>query len=188
VTQATRGADVVDELTTDHREATELLDRILTTSDPETRRDMADTVITELVRHSVAEEMYVYPVIEETFPDGKKVVEHDIEEHKELEQTMKKLEAIDVSSTEFDAELRRLETLLADHVRDEETEQFPELRSRVPQEELTELAGKVEAAKKLAPTRPHPGAPNSQLFHKLVGPGVGLVDRLRDKLTGRATR
>ena len=51
-----------------------------------------------------------------------------------------------------------------------------------------DLAGKVETAKKLAPTRPHPSAPNSELFHKLVGPGVGLVDRLRDKLTGRATR
>jgi hypothetical protein len=49
------------------------------------------------------------------------------------------------------------------------------------------MAGKVETAKKLAPTRPHPSAPNAELFHKLVGPGVGLVDRLRDKLTGRAT-
>jgi hypothetical protein len=28
-------------------------------------------------------------------------------------------------------------------------------------------------------------APNAELFHKMVGPGVGLVDRLRDKLTGR---
>jgi hypothetical protein len=73
-------------------------------------------------------------------------------------------------------------------VQDEETEQFPELRNRIPQQELIELAGKVETAKKLAPTRPHPGAPNNELFHKLVGPGVGLVDRLRDKLTGRATR
>jgi hypothetical protein len=25
------------------------------------------------------------------------------------------------------------------------------------------------------------------VFYKLVGPGVGLVDRLRDKLTGRST-
>jgi hypothetical protein len=73
-------------------------------------------------------------------------------------------------------------------VQDEETEQFPQLRQRVPREELVELAGKVETAKKLAPTRPHPAAPHSEVFHKVVGPGVGLVDRLRDKLTGRATR
>jgi hypothetical protein len=49
------------------------------------------------------------------------------------------------------------------------------------------MAAKVETAKKIAPTRPHPLAPNNQVFHKLVGPGVGLVDRLRDKLTGRST-
>jgi hypothetical protein len=68
-----------------------------------------------------------------------------------------------------------------------ETEQFPELRRHIPREELVELAGKVETAKKLAPTRPHPAAPNAKLFHQVVGPGVGFVDRLRDKLSGRTT-
>jgi hypothetical protein len=103
--------------------------------------------------------MYVYPAMRKHLPDGEKSVEHDIEEHKELEQAMKQLEAVDVSSTEFDTALRRLETLLADHVQDEETGQFPELRSRIPQDELIELAGKVEATKNwhppgLTPVRP----------------------------------
>ena len=92
MTEASSTTDVVDELTTDHREASALLDQILITSDPAARRDMADTVITELVRHAVAEEMYVYPAIRDTFPNGSEVVEHDIEEHKELERTMKELE------------------------------------------------------------------------------------------------
>jgi hypothetical protein len=52
---------------------------------------------------------------------------------------------------------------------------------------LVELGEKVQTAKKLAPTRPHPSAPHSELFHKTLGPGVGLIDRLRDKLTGRHT-
>ena len=188
MTSSQTGGDVIDILISDHRDATALIGNIWSVTDPMVRRDLTDTVISELVRHAVAEEMYVYPAMRKHLPDGEKAVEHDIEEHKELEVTMKQLEAVDVSSPEFDTALRKLETLLADHVQDEETEQFPELRRRIPQEELTELAGKVETAKKLAPTRPHPGAPNSELFHKLVGPGVGLVDRLRDKLTGRATR
>ena len=179
--------DVIDVLTSDHRDVTALIGEIWSVTDPMIRRDLTDTAISELVRHAVAEEMYVYPAMRKYLPDGEKAVEHDIEEHKELERAMKQLEAADVSSAEFDAALRQLETLLADHVRDEESQQFPELRRSVSHEELRELAGKVETAKKLAPTRPHPGAPNSELFHKLVGPGVGLVDRLRDKLTGRAT-
>jgi hemerythrin superfamily protein len=182
------GNDVVDVLTADHRDVTALIQEIWTVKDPMIRRDLTDTAISELVRHAVAEEMYVYPAMKKYLDDGEKAVEHDVSEHQELEEAMKTLESVDVSSAEFDTNLRHLESVLADHVQDEETEQFPELRRKVPAEELVELAGKVETAKKLAPTRPHPGAPNNELFHKLAGPGVGLVDRLRDKLTGRATK
>jgi hemerythrin-like domain-containing protein len=179
--------DVVDILTTDHHEVLDLLQQIKITTDTEERRDLANTVISELVRHSVAEEMYVYPAMKKHLPDGDDAVDHDVEEHKELEQTMKKLESVDAHSSEFAQLLEELENTLRDHVSDEENEQFPQLRAQVPREELIEIGGKVENAKKLAPTRPHPLAPNNQVFHKLVGPGVGMVDRLRDKLTGRAS-
>jgi hypothetical protein len=53
------------------------------------------TVISELVRHSVAEEMYVYPAMKKYLPDGDEAVDHDVEEHTELERTMKKLESVD---------------------------------------------------------------------------------------------
>jgi len=183
----TRGEDVVDILTTDHREAMALIAQIRSAPDGATRRDLADQLISELVRHSVAEEMYVYPAMKQHLPDGEAAVEHDVAEHKELERTMKELEAVDAADPRFDALVTQLETILVDHVSDEEDEQFPKLRAAVPREELVQIGQKVQTAKKLAPTRPHPGAPNAELFHKVVGPGVGLVDRLRDKLTGRST-
>jgi hemerythrin superfamily protein len=179
--------DVVDLLTVDHGEVTALIADIWATQDATLRRDLTDTVIAELVRHSVAEEMYVYPAMRQYLPDGDAAVEHDTTEHKELEATMKQLESVDVQDVRFAELLRQLEAVLADHVADEEREQFPQLRALVPRAELVEIGQKVEAAKKLAPTRPHPAAPNNQLFHKLVGPGVGLVDRLRDRLSGRST-
>ncbi|WP_433305678.1 hemerythrin domain-containing protein [Actinoplanes sp. CA-030573] len=179
--------DVVDVLTADHREVTALIGEISTVRDPMVRRDLTDTAISELVRHAVAEEMYVYPAMRKHLPDGEKSVQHDIEEHKELERAMKELEDVDVNTPEFETALGRLTEILADHVQDEEADQFPELRQRIPREELVTMAGKVETAKKLAPTRPHPSAPNSELFHKLAGPGVGLVDRLKDMITGRVT-
>ncbi len=178
--------DVIDVLVTDHREALELVEQIRTSTDAEQRRDLTDSLISELVRHSVAEEMYVYPAMREHLPNGDEAAEHDTKEHKQLEATMKKLESADASGTEFAGHLAELERILRDHVSDEEQEQFPKLRQHVPAERLVELKGKVETAKKIAPTRPHPAAPNAELFHKLVGPGVGLVDRLRDKLTGRS--
>ena len=187
MTDTLNDPDVVDVLSTDHREALDLIRQIKGTVDAEQRRDLADTLISEIVRHAVAEEMYVYPAIRKHLPNGEEVAKHDADEHKELEQAMKKLEGADADSAEFSQLIDEFETSLRHHVNDEETDQFPELRARIPREELVEMAGKVEGAKKLAPTRPHPLAPNSQLFHKLVGPGVGMVDRLRDKLTGRST-
>lgn len=179
--------DVVDELTTDHNEALELLGRIPATSDPQERRDLADTVIGEVVRHSVAEEMYVYPAMRDHVPDGEKAVQHDTEEHKELERVMKQLESADPADARFDELVGEMTEKLRHHARDEESEQFPALRAGVPRETLVELREKVETAKKLAPTRPHPNAPNAEMFHKLVGPGVGMLDRMRDKLSGRST-
>jgi hypothetical protein len=179
--------DVIDILTTDHREMLELLGQIEGAADAATRRDLADTVIAEVMRHAVAEEMYVYPAIEEHLPDGAAEVEHDKQEHDEIVQLMKQLEDVDASEPRFLEVTRKLHTQLSHHIADEEAEQFPQLRAHIPAEKLVAMGAKVETAKKLAPTRPHPHAPHSELFHKTVGPGVGMIDRLRDKLTGRNT-
>ena len=179
--------DVIDILTSDHRDVTALIGEIWAVKDPMIRRDLADTAISELVRHAVAEEMYVYPAMRKHLPDGEEAVEHDIKEHKEIEKTLKKLEGVSADDAEFTQLLGQLEDSLRDHIQDEETEQFPGLRAQIPRGDLVEMGQKVEAAKKVAPTRAHPLAPNNPVFHKLVGPGVGLVDRLRDKLSGRTT-
>ena len=106
---------------------------------------------------------------------------------KELEELLKQLEGLDVSDPQFPRCVSRIQEVPADHVSDEESGQFPKMRAAIPAETLVELRGKVEMAEKIAPTRPHPQAPHSELFHKLVGPGVGMVDRLRDALSGRTT-
>ncbi len=179
--------DVIDVLTTDHREVEELIESITTTADAEQRRDHADQLIAELVRHSVAEEMYVYPAMRDHLPDGEAAVDHDTNEHKELEALMKQLEGADAGSQEFLVLVGKLRNVFQDHISDEENEQFPKLRAHVPADKLVDLKTRFETAKKIAPTRPHPNAPNSELFHKLAGPGVGLVDRLRDTISGRST-
>ena len=179
--------DVIDLLMSEHREVESLLDQIAQTEQQPNARDIADQVIAMLIKHSVAEEMYVYPAMEQYLEDGKQDVEHDKAEHQELEELLKQLEGLDVSDPQFPQCVSRIQEVLADHVSDEESEQFPKMRAAIPAETLVELRGKVEMAEKIAPTRPHPQAPHSELFHKLVGPGVGMVDRLRDALSGRTT-
>jgi hemerythrin-like domain-containing protein len=181
------GQDVIDILTSDHLEVLGLIAEIRRATPGDDRREFADVLIAELVRHSVAEEMHVYPAMREHLPDGDGAVEHDIAEHKELESTMKQLEGADAAGEDFMRVVDELEATLRDHIDDEESDQFPLLRSAVPRGELVEIGAKVKAAKEAAPTRPHPASPNAELFHKVVGPGVGMIDRIRDRLSGRNT-
>lgn len=174
-------------LTEDHQAMLDLIDIIKQATDAKTRRDTADTVIAEVVRHSVAEEMFVYPAMEKYLPQGKDEVEHDKQEHAGLVDVMKRFEDVDAEDHRFMELVHELESQLRHHVSDEEDEQFPKLREYISVEERQEMGQKVEQAKRVAPTRPHPNAPQSELFHKTIGPGVGMVDRLRDKLTGRDT-
>jgi hemerythrin superfamily protein len=179
--------DVVDILTADHREMIALIGQIHAAPEGAQRRDLADTLIAEVMRHAVAEEMFVYPAIEDHVPNGKEDVEHDKKEHDDIVKLMKQLEKSEPSEPAFMDLVRELEGQLTHHAGDEESDQFPKLRQHIPREKLVDMGAKVEKAKKLAPTRPHPSAPHSELFHKTVGPGVGMVDRLLDKLTGRKT-
>lgn len=185
MTAQTSDRDVVDILTEDHHEVLDLIASI-PTLDEDRRREVADTVIAEIIRHSVAEEMYVYPAMREHLPNGDGEVEHDIEEHKELEKTLKALEGVSADDSKFTELVGQVEQQLRHHADDEEQNQFPKLRQAISAEQLVELGSKVETAKDAAPTRPHPNSPNSELFHKTMGPGVGLIDKLRDALSGRS--
>ncbi|MCE8001559.1 hemerythrin domain-containing protein [Billgrantia ethanolica] len=179
--------DVVELLTLEHREMEDLVGQIQRAPDAELRRNLTDILIAEVMRHAVAEEMYVYPVMEQRIPKGTEEVEHDKEEHEEIIQLMKQLEDADTTEPAFMDRVHELEKLLRHHHKDEEVDQFSRLRDHLAEQELIDLGKKVENGKKLAPTRPHPGAPHSELFHKTIGPGIGMVDRLRDKLSGRMT-
>ena len=75
-------------------------------------------VIAELVRHSVAEEMHVYPVMRKHLPDGEQAVKHDTEEHKQIERTLKDLEGVDPSDARFTELVRSLQATLAEHISD----------------------------------------------------------------------
>jgi hypothetical protein len=47
------------------------------------------------------------------------------------------------------------------------------------------LAEQFQQAKKTAPTRPHPAAPDKPPANRIMDPGAGLIDRLRDALASR---
>jgi hemerythrin superfamily protein len=183
--------DVIEILTHDHREVEQMFAELEglrgATGDTERtrRKDLVDQVTIELVRHAVAEETQVYPEVE------KKVSEAEAErakrEHAEAEQTLKRLDDMEPDDPAFEEALGTLMREIREHVREEEGQMFPDMRRVFTPEELVEMGRKVEAFKKVAPTRPHPATPNEPAARKVLGPVAGLFDRMRDAVTHRGT-
>lgn len=179
-------SDVITVLTDDHRAVERVFQELESGSDsPEHRRDLTDHVIAELVRHSVAEEEHLYPTARKALSDGDQIADHEISEHAEAERTMDELDGLDPNDARFNELLGELISAIRHHVRDEEEDLFPRLQEACSETELTELGEQIVRAKESAPTRPHPSAPDKPPMNKMLDPGAGLVDRMRDALSGR---
>src|SRR4051794_18632466 len=103
------GGDVIAELTTDHEEVEELFTNIQELPSGDARRKhYAEQAIMELVRHSVAEESYLYPAVREHLPEGDSIADKELEDHAMAERTMKDLEGCDADDPRFDALMTKL--------------------------------------------------------------------------------
>jgi hemerythrin-like domain-containing protein len=181
--------DVVDLLSADHREFDRIfqeLEQLAGRTDEnalERKRDLVDEVTIGLVKHSVAEETQVYPLVEKQLDEEE--AQHSKQEHAEAEEMMKRLERMDAGDPGFDAAVAQLIQEIRHHVEHEEGRMFAELRASLTPDELVELAGKVERVKKFAPTRAHPMTPNEGGVRMAAGPVASLLDHLRDAVSGR---
>jgi hemerythrin superfamily protein len=180
--------DIIDAIITDHHEVEDIFKQLEKgEDDKERRRELVEHAITELVRHSVGEEMYLYPTARKVLSDGDKIADHELKEHAEAEEVMKKIEQTKSEDAEFEKLVSKLIEDIRHHISDEEGDLLPKLRDACDEAQLTELGEKFERAKKVAPTRPHPSAPDKPPANKLLAPGAGLIDRMRDALSGRNT-
>ena len=180
------GGNVIQELTTDHREVEEIFGRIeaLPPGSAE-RKTLCDQATMELVRHSVAEESYLYPAVREHVANGDSLADKELQDHAKAEQLMKDLESCEADDPRFDTLMTELMTEIRSHVADEEQNLFPRLEAACPPDALMDLGDKVRRAKKMAPTRPHPSAPDTPPANTLRAPGAGRVDGWRDARAGR---
>ncbi|MET8439189.1 hemerythrin domain-containing protein [Streptomyces sp900116325] len=180
------GGDAIEELTADHREVHELFDRIeaVPPGDSERRR-LLDELTIELVRHAVAEEQHLYPAVRKHVPHGDGLANKEIDDHIRVEQLLKDLEGMEADDPDFIHLFVKLRTEVRAHVQVEEGDLFVQLRAACGPELLDLLGQEIRLAKETARTRLHPGAARSPTASKVLSPGLGLVDRVRDFITGR---
>lgn len=175
--------DIVDLLQSDHEQAKTLLNRFDATG-PHDREQYFCEVVNELVKHEVAEEVVVYPVIREEAPDGEREADARIKEQSEAEQMLSDMEKLDATSSEFEQKFKELRAAVLGHAMAEEENVFPLLRALERSEERRELGERYEKAKATAPSHPHPHAPDTPPGNVVLGPVAAVFDKARDALKG----
>lgn len=177
--------NLFNEIVADHRMLQAVLRELESSSDPQYRRKLAEHVIAELVRHSIGEEQYLYPIARRMLPRGDELVGDELKEHAGAEELMKALDDTDAEAPRFDKLVRRLVEEMSHHVEEMERELLPKLREVCDVAEGRRLGEKFAHSKEIAPTRPHPAAPDRPPASKILGPGVRIIDRMRGAMAAR---
>ncbi|MEU0084504.1 hemerythrin domain-containing protein [Streptomyces sp. NPDC006274] len=182
-------ADIIEELTADHRAVQRLFDQIRAAAPgSHARKELVEQATIELVRHSTVEKEYLYPAVRDHVVDGDQWADRELADHAEVEQLLRELDETGPDDARFVPLTLSLMTLVTDHVREEEQRLFPRLQALCPPDLLQRLGDRVRTARKATPTRPRPRALDSPRANKLTAPPLSLWDSVRDALSGRGQR
>jgi hemerythrin superfamily protein len=146
---------------------------------------MVERLIIEESKHEAVEEEYFWPAVRELVEDGDRLADRAVEQEQSAKRTLSELMRLEAGDRRFEELLANLITDGRAHIAYEETTVWPALRRVITDERAEQLGERLQQAKKLAPTRPHPHTPPKPGVLKTAGPAVAAADRLRDKITGR---
>jgi hemerythrin superfamily protein len=177
--------DAIQFILKDHREIERLfkeLERADRAEAPGRAGSAVRGLVRELSTHAVIEEQYVYPALRDAGADTR--VLDALEEHHAAKLMLAELEAVPATHPRFGSKLRVLADNVRRHVAEEEAELLPLLERSLDDERRRALGAALERAKRAAPTRPHPAAPDTPPGIFVAGAVAAVYDRSRDALRG----
>lgn len=180
----TAHADAIAVLKDDHR-SVEKLFASFEQAGPgahKTKGKLVDRMINQLSQHAAIEEEILYPAARAEVPDSESDVLESLEEHHVVKWVLSELARMDPQDERFVAKVTVMAENVRHHVREEERELFPLLRKHLNRARLVELGGELTEAKRTAPTRPHPGSPDTPPANLAANLAAGAVDRVRSKV------
>jgi hypothetical protein len=186
--------DVFQVLKQDHDEVKSMLMRLETGPSATTgaageqlseRKNLVDQLIAEEIRHEAAEQQYFWPAVRELGMEGDRIADEGIEQETDGESTLNTLDKLSPDNEQFETTLASFISDARAHIAYEEAHAWPLLETRISAERSHELGDQIIAAKKMAPTRPHPSVPPQPGVRKAAGPVAAAADKLRDAISGR---
>lgn len=148
------------------------------------------TMVTNLViaesQHEAIEEQFFWPAVRDALEEGDELADKAVEQEQAGKQLLQRLEDGEPGEPEYQEALKQFVKLGRDHIAFEQDIVWPRFQAAMSEEELVKLGEKLERAKKIAPTRPHPDTPPNSTMLKTVGMATATMDHIRDAATGRA--
>jgi hemerythrin superfamily protein len=177
--------DAIQVILRDHRELERLFkehERAERAQEPSRQAAAVRELVRELSIHAVIEEQFVYPALRDAGADTR--VLDALEEHHAVKLTLAELETLPATNGRFGAKVRLLAENVRRHVEEEERELLPLLQSSLDDDRRRALGETLDRAKRAAPTRPHPAAPDTPPGNFIAGAFAAVYDRSRDALRG----
>jgi hemerythrin-like domain-containing protein len=147
------------------------------------------TMVTNLViaesQHEAIEEQFFWPAVREALDDGDKLADEAVAQEQEGKKLLQRLEDGEPGDADYHDALQEFVKAAREHIRYEQDVVWPQFEAAMDRQELDKLGEKLEAAKKVAPTRPHPDTPPNPTVQKTMGAAAAVVDHVRDAASGR---
>ncbi|KAK7937839.1 uncharacterized protein PG986_014707 [Apiospora aurea] len=174
-----------DAITKDHRELRKYYNEVVLTDDADHRARYGNQFTWELARHSIAEELVVYPAMEEYMgAKGKHLADDDRAQHHRVKELLKEYQNLRGDDPNHVPKIKELWQVLSQHIKEEEEKDLPELeqaiRSADGEGESERLAKTFERTKYFVPTRSHPSAGENPVFESVMGLMATPMDKLAD--------
>jgi hemerythrin-like domain-containing protein len=144
-----------------------------------------NTLIISESQHEAIEQQFFWPAVRKALEDGDALADKAIEQEQQGKKLLQQLEDGKPGEPAYHAALKQFVKAGREHIAYEQEMVWPQFEAAVSREQLEKLGEKLEQAKKIAPTRPHPDTPPNPAVLKTVGMGAAVVDHVRDALTGR---
>ncbi|KFY94790.1 hypothetical protein V500_03055 [Pseudogymnoascus sp. VKM F-4518 (FW-2643)] len=172
---------ISDAIKKDHRELEQYYKNIINAKDSDEATRWQNQFTWELARHSISEELVVYPVFEKLLgQEGKQMADKDRADHQTVKEELKKFQNLKAGSPEFLPTIKTLMSNLSDHIKEEEEQDLPALDSKLSPEDSASMAKSFGRTKAFVPSRSHPSAPDKPPFETAVGLLTAPIDHLAD--------
>jgi len=149
-----------------------------------------ETMVTNLViaesQHEAIEEQFFWPAVRAALDDGDALADEAIEQEQNGKLLLQRLADGRPGQADYHEALHEFVKIGREHIAYEQDVVFPRFAAAASREELEKIGAKLEGAKKIAPTRPHPGTPPSPIALSTTGMIAATIDHVRDTFTGRA--